>query len=252
MKKLLLSLIIISSFGITLSQQFGNKHSLSIPISAYSSDSQAPSRQTATLLVIDQPFSRGYHLHGEPSLAYSAGFTHSYRIFPWLKWETGLSFSATNYKYWGEAFFPDEFPIGQTDVEVWNLVKSVEGNNHIYFLEVQFGPQISTGGQRMRVFLRPYFEFNYYLSDRRTETIIYQDGFTVDNPTARDTTTMFRNFYTAFGLGLGPELRVSQKIDFSLMVFLEGFFQPIDDYEVMDGQIKPMNGGVTLKVNYQL
>jgi hypothetical protein len=251
MKKLFLTTTLFALLLIGADAQNSGTHTLGIQISRYYSDTGHPGAQTRLALELDKGFVQGHYTGGEPDLAYALSFTHGYRISPWFKWESSIGFSTINYKFDGEVTLRNEDRLLNSDVEIWDLVKSVEGNNYIYFLELQMGPQFSIGSQRIRVFLKPFGEVNYYLNNRRREKITYEDGYVIDQVTSRDTTTQFHNVYPAAGLATGIEARVSKRVEVALMLMGEIYFRPVDDLDISSDNY-PYAGGASLRISYRL
>ena len=249
-------LLFVNAWTLNLQAQCGtndSRHSIGVQFAGYYSDTQDPGRQALDILIDNpQAFTNGRSIGGSPDLAYAIGFTYGYCVQPYLKIVSSLGISTMNYQFNAEVTSRNQTALENSDVEVWQLVQSVEGNNFLYFLETQFGIQLSVGGKRFRVFWQPYIETNFYLSNRQTQTIVYEDDYTVYNAVGTDEVTDFRYIYPAWGLGMGAEYRLSRHVDISAMGFIENFTENIDQFDNQNDSLRPSNAGINLKLSYRL
>lgn len=242
----LLSVFLTCMICTSWSQNRQNRHTLGIQVSGYESWYSEPGFRTQFILF--EGFPREYFLSNESGYAYSLGTTHGYWILNWFKWDSSISLATVNAQYQGEVFSRNTETIERQNIEVWSLIKKVEGRNFIFNLEIQSGPHFTFGNQKLRPFVYPYFKLNYYLDNRRKETLTYQDDYVLERTIVNDQKDYYSDKYTSFGIGLGFEAGIGKRLDMVAMLFQENYrFR--GSFSI---NAKAKNRGLSLRLNYWL
>ena len=250
MKRLLLLCCFIIPTSISIwGQDKKNKHTLGLQVSGFMSEISGTDIQSWNNISYGFPIRSESFINSKP--AYSIGTTHGYWINNWLKWESSLSFSTMAYRFHSEIIRRNMDAVEKANIEIWTLKKSMSGDAKIFFIEAQTGPHFAFNWKKIRPFVYPYLEVDFYLNNQRQEITEYEDGYILDNPLTKDIITTFNDNYFALGLGLGFEIKIRKRLDLATMLFAESFNSTFYDYYYEEVKT-PKNRGISLKINYWL
>jgi hypothetical protein len=198
--------------------------------------------------VFDKIGRNNYSIGLSPENGVQLGFSYQ----EYVAQKIGLRISA-NFASYQVMFDYGLFPYGiDTNQDEIILIESVSRHRY-FFANVRLSPVLYLSKGKIRPYMAPFIESNFYLANRYNEELTFSDGSTI-GPISKTVTEDHRSVNLSAGLELGVQASITPRLDVAVRLDKGFMFFPAIQNNIYSEEETPMfdTGGAGISVFYKL